>query len=112
MTWEEASERRILELRELASSYAKAKSQAEHIREFRKTKKAQLMVRAEQSGVRAVAAQERDAYAHPEYVALLEGLREAVEAEERLRWDLELHRWQFEAWRTRQSTKRAEMNLR
>jgi len=48
----------------------------------------------------AVTAQERDAYAHPEYLQLLAGLREAVEQEESLRWKLIAAQAKIEVWRT------------
>ncbi|NBU25111.1 MAG: hypothetical protein EBS39_05755 [Gammaproteobacteria bacterium] len=57
-------------------------------------------------GVEAANAQEREALADPEYVALLKGLREAVQQEETLKWELEAARLDIEIWRTRQATER------
>ena len=56
----------------------------------------------------AIGAQEREAYAHPEYTQLLEGLRDAVEQEEKLRWDLIAAQARVEIWRTQQANLRAE----
>ena len=55
----------------------------------------------------AVTAQERDAYAHPEYLQLLAGLREAVEQEESLRWKLIAAQAKIEVWRTESVNARA-----
>lgn len=71
-----------------------------------------LMQQAEIAGHKAVTAQEREAYAHPEYIELLHGLMAAIEQEESLKWKLELFKMRFEMWRTQQATQRAEMNLR
>jgi len=56
----------------------------------------------------AIGAQERDAYAHPEYVQLLDGLKEAVLIEERLKWDITAATLRVEIWRTEQANNRAE----
>ena len=88
-----------------AAKFAKAKAARVYLEEFRKSKKALLMkASTESSGV----AQERDAYAHPEYQELLAGLREAVEVEERLKWDLIAAQARVEIWRTEQANARAE----
>ena len=105
-------EARFLELAELASKYAAAHAQAEYLGEFRKSKKALLMKEAEVSGHKTAAMQEREAYAHREYGALLEGLKAATETAVACKWQLEIARIRFEAWRTKQATRRAEMNLR
>jgi len=86
-------------------NFAKAKSERCYIEEFRKSLKALLMKRSLES---AIGAQERDAYADPEYVKLLEGLREAIEKEEKLRWDLIGAQARVEIWRTEQANNRAE----
>lgn len=88
-----------------AAKFAKAKAARVYLEEFRKSKKALLMkASAESSAV----AQERDAYAHPEYQELLVGLRESVEVEERLKWDLIAAQARVEIWRTEQANARAE----
>jgi len=86
-------------------TFAKAKAERVYIEEYRKSLKAILQKRSTEN---AITAQERDAYAHPEYQALLEGLREAVEIEERLRWDLIAAQAVVEIWRTQQANNRAE----
>jgi hypothetical protein len=72
-------------IRDNGQFYAKAKADRIYMEEYRKSLKAILMKRSMET---AVNAQEREAYSHPEYLDLLKGLREAVEAEEKLRWDM------------------------
>lgn len=87
-----------------APKYAKAKAERIYLEEFRKSKKALLM---KACGFDAVSAQEREAYGHPEYVALLEGLKEAVETEETLRWSLVAAQARVEIWRTESANNRS-----
>lgn len=108
----EAEEDRFAKLESLAMEFAEAQAQAEHLSEFRKSKKALLMKEAEVSGIKTAAIQERDAYAHPEYVSLLNGLKAATERALACKWKLELARMRFEWARTKAANRRAEMNLR
>ncbi len=105
-------EARFAELEQLADAYAEAQADADHLSEFKKSKKALLMKESEVKGQKTAAIQERDAYAHPDYVALLHGLKAATERALSCKWRLELAKMRFEAWRTRAANKRAEMNLR
>jgi len=89
-----------------AAPYSKAKAERLYLEEFRKSKKALLMQEALFKGVEAISAQERDAYAHPEYKKLLEGLKEAVEAEEKLKWQLEAARIKVDLYRTESANNR------
>lgn len=95
-------------IRDHAPAYAKAKAERIYLEEFRKTKKALCMKAAESAGANAVNAQEREAYADPEYQELLKGLRAAVEEEERLRWLIVGAQAKIEVWRTIEANKRAE----
>jgi hypothetical protein len=88
-----------------ARQFADAKAQRVYLEEFRKSKKALLM---KQSIEGALGAQERDAYAHAEYVELLKGLKEAVAIEEKLRWDLIAAQARVDIWRTEQANLRNE----
>lgn len=88
-----------------AKHFAKAKAERVYLEEYRKSLKAILM---KQSMENAVNAQEREAYSHPDYLALLKGLKEAVEIEEKLRWDLIGAQARVEIWRTEQANNRAE----
>lgn len=98
-------------IKELGPLYAKAKADRTHIEHFRKSKKALLMIEAEREGHKTGAMQERYAYAHPDYVALLDGLHVAIEAEERLRWSIEAARAGIEIWRTKQANQRIERHV-
>jgi hypothetical protein len=95
-------------IRDQAPSYAKAKSERVYLEEFRKTKKSLLMRDAEAAGHKSAATQEREAYADPSYMELLEGLRAAVEEEERLRWLIVAAQAKIECWRTMESSRRIE----
>jgi hypothetical protein len=108
----DVEETRFAQLEELALEFAEAQAQADHLGEFRKSKKALLMKEAEALGIKTAAIQERDAYAHPEYVSLLNGLKVATERALACKWKLELARMRFEWARTKAANKRAEMNLR
>ena len=88
-----------------ARQFADAKAQRVFLEEFRKSKKALLMKQSIES---ALGAQERDAYAHSEYIKLLEGLRDAVAIEEKLRWDLIAAQARVDIWRTEQANLRNE----
>ena len=92
-------------IRDNGKFYAKAKADRIYMEEYRKSLKAILMKRSMEA---AVNAQEREAYSHPEYVQLLEGLREAVEAEEKLRWDMVAAQARVEVWRSQEATNRVE----
>jgi hypothetical protein len=109
---QEAAEKRFDELEKLADQYAEAQAQADHLSEFRKSKKAMLMKEAELAGRTAAVIQERDAYSHPEYVKLLEGLKAATERALSCKWRLEIAKMRFEWARTKAANRRAEMNLR
>lgn len=88
-----------------ARRFAQAKSQRVYLEEYRKSLKAILMKRSLED---TIGAQEREAYAHEEYKQLLEGLRAAVEIEEKLRWDLIAAQARIEIWRTDSANQRAE----
>jgi len=88
-----------------AKKFSKAKAERIYLEEYRKSLKAICMKRSIET---AIGAQEREAYADPEYIALLKGLREAVEIEEALRWDLIAAQARVEVWRSEQANARAE----
>jgi hypothetical protein len=88
-----------------AAQFADAKAQRVYLEEFRKSKKAILM---RESLETALGAQEREAYAHPEYQELLLGIKQAIQIEEKLRWDLIAAQARIEIYRTQQANLRAE----
>lgn len=87
-----------------AGKYARAKAERVHIEEYRKSKKALLMAECPE---KAANAREQYAYSHPEYIALLDGLKAAVEVEEQLRWAQIAAQLRVEIWRSEQATNRA-----
>ena len=89
-----------------APLYAKAKSDRMFLEEFRKSRKAQL---ASQAGTEVLGKQETYAYAHADYIEILEGIREAVEREERFRWLMTAAQARIEVWRTEQYSARMEV---
>jgi hypothetical protein len=89
-----------------APLYAKAKADRMYLEEFRKSRKAQL---ASQAGTEVLGKQETFAYAHPEYIQILEGIREAVEKEETYRWMMTAAQAKIEVWRTQQYSARLEI---
>lgn len=97
---------------EKSKEYASAKATRIYLEQFRKSKKALLIVEAEQKGLKTGQERESYAYAHPEYLDLLKGLKEAVEQEELLRWRIVSCETEFKRWQTAESSRRAEMNLR
>ena len=96
------------QLRETSVKWANAHGQKEYLEEFKKSKLAILMKGSEVGGFSTAAAQEREARAHPDYIALLEGLKVATIAAETLRWELRLAEASIEIWRTKQANARAE----
>ena len=86
--------------------FAVAKSQRIYLEEYRKTKKALLMKDAMTKGFDSAVSQEREAYAHPEYQELLEGLAAAIEQEETLLWKLRAAQLKSDIWRSEQASER------
>ena len=90
-------------LRENAAPLASAKAKRIYLEQFRKSKKAILFQEAPQG---SIADRESYAYAHDEYVYLLQGLQEAVEQEETLKWKMTAAQCYIEVWRTEQANNR------
>jgi len=88
-----------------AEKFAKAKADRVYLEEFRKSKKALLMNACPE---KAANAREQYAYSHPEYVELLQGLRDAVEIEEALRWQQVAAQLRVEVWRSQEATNRGQ----
>lgn len=110
MTRDEVIEKRLKELRDLGTVFAKEKAKVAYLEEFKKSKLAILMKQAEAKGYSSAAAQEREARANPEYIELIDGLQEAVERSEYARWQLVTAQMGVEVWRSLESTRRAEMH--
>lgn len=91
-------------LHKFGPKYARAKATRVYLEEFRKTLKALKM---KDSGESSVNAQEREAYAHSDYVSHLAAIRVAVEEEESLRWKLVAAQAAIETWRSQEASNRA-----
>ncbi len=87
-----------------SAEFAKAKAERVYIENYLRSKKSILMSK---SSAKSVAAAEVDAYADPEYIGLLDGLKEAVETEEKLKWMLTSAQLKVEIWRSQEATNRA-----
>lgn len=88
-----------------AALYAQAKAERIYLEEYRKSCKATLM---QQFGSLPIGAQEREAYAHVDYLGLLSGLRAAVEKEETLRWMMVAAQTRVEVWRSQEASNRSQ----
>ena len=94
---------RIEKMGKAIKPYAKAKAERVYIENFLRSKKSILM---QGCGEKTIAAKEAYAYSHKDYIALLEGLKAAVEIEETAKWALEKFKIEFEHWRTTQANDR------
>ena len=103
MIAEDEIERAVNWLAQNATKAAQARANREYVSEYRKTLKAQLM--RERADL-PLTAQEREAYADDRYVAHLEALREAVEADEKMRWLQAAAEAKVSAWQTQQRSLR------
>ena len=86
-----------------SAEYAQAKAQVTYLEEFRKSKKAMLFSAAIGN---TIADRENQAYSHPEYLEVLEGLKEAVEKAETLRWMLVAAQARIDVWRSQEASNR------
>ena len=87
-------------LRDEADHAAQARANRVYAEEYRKSLKARLK---KESNATSNAAQEDDAYAHPDYLAHLEALKAAVHADEKHRFMLSAAGAKIDAWRTQKS---------
>lgn len=87
-----------------AKAYAQAKANVTYLEQYRKSKKAILYANAIGN---TIAEKEAYAYSHPEYLTLLDGLKEAVEEAERLRWMLVAAQARIDVFRTQEASNRA-----
>jgi len=96
-------------IRNNGREYAKACADVEYLREFRKSKKAILEIEAaELHGLKTGQEREAYAYAHPDYIALLDGLRVAVEKERYLGLMIKGCWVKVDLFRTQRADERAE----
>ena len=89
-----------------APLYAQAKANRMYLEEMRKSVKAKLMKGCQET---VLGKQEIYAYAHPDYIQILEGIKVSVEQEENYRWMMAAAQARVEVWRTTQYSARAEV---
>ena len=87
--------------------FAQAKANRFYAEEYRKTLKAELCKEALEAGYEAVNAQEREAYSNPKYKAHLTAIKEAIQLEEQLRWQLVAAQARIDVWRSQEASNRA-----
>lgn len=92
-------------IRDNARVYAQAKAEVTYMLEYRKSLKAILMI---QCDAKTESAKESYAYAHPDYLKHLLGLKQAIENAETLRWQMVGAEAKIEVWRSLESSARAE----
>ena len=102
-------ERRLTELRDQATQYAEAEAKRGYLENFKHSKLAILMKEAEVSGIKTVAAQEREARAHPDYLQILDALKHATETAEKNKWLLRIALQGSSLYQTQQANLRAEV---
>ena len=92
-------------LRDNAVTAAKARAERIYMESYVKTA---LALEAEKVEASSAAQRESTARTRPTYLAALQALREAVEADETHRFLRDAASAKIEAWRTQESTRRAE----
>lgn len=105
MISQDDAEKAVDWLRDNASTAAKARAERLYLEQWIKTVKAQAM---QAFGSLPVAAQEREALTSTAYLAALQAYREAIEADETMRFLIAAAEAKIEAWRSQESTRRAE----
>jgi hypothetical protein len=83
--------------------FAAAKANRTYIENYLRSAKSRLML---ESTASSIAAKEMEAYATDDYIELLKGLKEAVEIEEKLKWQLIAAQARIEIWRSQEATNR------
>jgi len=99
----ESIETTLRYIRDNAEPLAVAKATRTYLEAYRKSKKALLFISAPAGTIQA---KESYAYAHGEYILLLENYRTAVEQEEKIKWMMIAAQARIEVWRTEQANSR------
>jgi hypothetical protein len=92
-------------MRDNAKHLAEAKANRVYLEQWRKSQRALLFTQAPDD-CKTVLAKEAYAYSHELYIEVLEGLRVAVEEEERLRWLMVAANLKVDVWRSQESSNR------
>jgi hypothetical protein len=105
MISQDDAERVVDWLRDNARKIAQARAERLYMEQWIKTVKA--TIQSEQSGM-SVSAAETVALASPRYMAALQAFRDSVESDEYLRFMVAAAEAKIDAWRSQESTRRAE----
>jgi hypothetical protein len=92
-------------MRDNAVALAEAEKNVTYFTEFRKSKKALLMI---ECNAKTESAKESYAYSHPDYIKVIEALADAKEKFVELRWMMIAAQAKIEVWRSLESSARAE----
>lgn len=92
-------------IRDNAERFGQSKADRVFLEEFRKSKKAILMG---QCNAKSSVEREQYAYSHAEYLALLDGLKAAVEVEEKVKWEMTAAQLRIEVWRSQEASNRGQ----
>lgn len=88
------------EIEAKGKEYARAKAYRARLEDMKGVTEAQLMKMIQASGEKSVAAQKRDARAHPNYMDVVNRLRAAIEDETNCQVALQNAERTWESWRT------------
>lgn len=105
MITQDDAERAVDWLRDNASRMAQERAERMYVEQWIKTVKA--TIQSEQGGISAAAA-EIVALASPRYMAALQAYRDAIRADETNRFLVAAAEAKIDAWRSQESTRRAE----
>jgi len=92
-------------MRDNAEALAEADKNLTYLIEFRKSKKAFLMI---ECSAKTESAKESYAYSHSEYIQVIQALADAKKEFVRLRWLMIASQAKIEVWRSLESSARAE----
>lgn len=106
MVTDEEIERAVDWLRDNAEDCARARSERIFMEETRKRLKAVIM---REHADKAIGSQEREAYADPRYLVHLEGMKEAIYRDEKLRLTRDAATAKIEFWRSLSANLRGKL---
>jgi len=103
---------RIKQLHDLSKIYAKAKAETEYLKHFRKSKLAMLKGKYQaEDSKRSNAACDDLARADNEYLAVINGLKAAIETSEAAFWELNISKAGIQIWQTQRADERAKQSI-
>lgn len=113
---DEEIEKWVSRSREISLKYSQAVMEKTRCEEERKVVKSTLMREFDMASIRktgkslSASVQERDAYADPRYIQVVERLATACQAEAYWRIEMKAFDIQYNVWRTQQANERAQFH--